>query len=157
MEYQLINLTQHNLTSDQINDFKGDIVKLNDKGNDLLKSLLTFTSLPSSEEITNRAKKLARLAEGGDVTHALIGGAPYLMGPLEKELVAVGITPLYSYSERVSVETTNSDGEVVKTNVFKHVGFVGDAPTTHRSVSICHHCNDEYVYVVDGKLECGHN
>lgn len=38
--------------------------------------------------------------------------------------LAIGVKPLYSFTERASVESTNEAGEVVKTNVFKHVGFV---------------------------------
>ena len=54
----------------------------------------------------------------------MIGGAPYLMSALENALMAVGIKPLYSFSERVSMEETIADGTVRKTNVFRHVGFV---------------------------------
>lgn len=73
-----------------------------------------------------------RLADAGLVQplfslihpRAMIGGAPYLMAPLEAELKKLGIEPVYAFSERVSEETVQADGTVVKTNVFKHVGFV---------------------------------
>ena len=54
---------------------------------------------------------------------AMIGGAPYLMAELEKALWNRGIEPVYSFSERKSVET-EKDGVVTKVNVFEHVGFV---------------------------------
>jgi hypothetical protein len=55
---------------------------------------------------------------------AMIGGAPYLMAPLEEALRAADVVPMYAYSERVSKESASADGTVVKTNIFKHVGFV---------------------------------
>ena len=55
---------------------------------------------------------------------AMIGGAPYLMAELEKELWHLGIEPVYAFSRRESVETVGENGEVTKTAVFKHIGFV---------------------------------
>lgn len=55
---------------------------------------------------------------------AMIGGAPYLMGPLEAALKDRGIAPLYAFSERRSIEVKNEAGEVTKTAVFVHLGFV---------------------------------
>ena len=55
----------------------------------------------------------------------MIGGAGYFMRPLEEALREKGIKPLYSFSERKSVEKTNPDGTVTKVNVFEHVGWVG--------------------------------
>ena len=53
----------------------------------------------------------------------MVGGAPYLMGPLENALKKDGFIPLYAYSERVGVETNNADGTVSKRFEFKHLGF----------------------------------
>ena len=55
---------------------------------------------------------------------AMIGGAPYLMAELEKELWHLGIEPVYAFTRRESVETVGENGEVTKTAVFKHAGFV---------------------------------
>ena len=54
----------------------------------------------------------------------MIGGAPFFMSALERALLDVGITPLYAFSIRESVEKAAEDGTVTKINVFKHVGFV---------------------------------
>ena len=54
----------------------------------------------------------------------MIGGAPYLMAELEKELWHRGIEPVYSFSTRQSVESTDAEGNVTKTSVFKHIGFI---------------------------------
>ena len=55
---------------------------------------------------------------------AMIGGAPFLMGPLERALISRGIFPAYAFSRREVVEKATADGEVTKTAVFRHEGFV---------------------------------
>ena len=89
-----------------------------------VQDLLTFHSLPSKEEVADRANRLALLAVREGATSALLGGAPYLMSVLERALKTAGVTPVYSFTERMSEETTAADGSVTKTNVFKHVGWV---------------------------------
>ena len=54
----------------------------------------------------------------------MIGGAPFLMSPLESALLNNGIEPVYAFSTRESVEKKLPDGSVQKTNIFKHKGFV---------------------------------
>lgn len=121
---EIINLTQHQASADQIAEGVFDV-----DANELpkLKALLTFASLPTVDEIQHRAQEITLLARLHFVEHAMIGGAGYLMSALEAELRKSGITPLHAFSERVSVEHTNDQGEVVKTNVFKHVGFIRTA------------------------------
>jgi len=118
----ILNLTQHAATAEQIAAGVGD---LNPHHGEIqqLKNLLTFDSLPSAETVYERAYAIAALAQSYFVDVAMIGGAPYLMGALERALNKVGIKPVYAFSERVSVEKIVS-GVVVKTNEFKHVGFV---------------------------------
>ena len=118
----ILNLTQHAATAEQIAQGVGD---LNPHHGEIqqLKNLLTFDSLPSAETVYERAYTIAALAQSYFVDVAMIGGAPYLMGALERALNKVGIKPLYAFSERVSVEKI-VDGVVVKTNEFKHIGFV---------------------------------
>ena len=122
-----INLTQHELTPEQ-REFI-DIECHTDRQK--VKDLLTFTKLPTKEEIYYRALDLAAIVENivdqdehVDLFLVLIGGAPYLMKPLIEELKKIGVTPVFSYTDRVSVETMQPDGSVVKTQVFKHLGFV---------------------------------
>lgn len=55
---------------------------------------------------------------------AMIGGAPFLMAPLEGALRTRGVIPLYAFSVRESVEEALPDGSVRKTQVFRHAGFV---------------------------------
>lgn len=112
----ILNLTQHLGTPDQ------GVTEPAEKG--AVKALLDFTSLPSRGEIEDRAAKLAAIAVEAGADSAMIGGAPYLMGPLEVALRVAGVRPLYAFSVRESVETTGADGKVTKTATFRHAGWV---------------------------------
>ena len=107
------NLTQHPPTAGQdgVNAVEPAAV-----------ALLNFATPPSVEEINERAVALAALAVGFE--SAMVGGAPYLMGPLVAALKAVGVQPLFSFTERRSIEETQPDGSVRKTSVFSHVAWV---------------------------------
>jgi hypothetical protein len=118
----VVNLTQHAATPEQVSagviDLKGDDAVA-------LKEHLTFKELPSHEEIVAAAIAIAQLADHVGAKTAMIGGAPFLMGPLEHSLRARGITPVFAFSKRESVDEPLPDGGVRKTAVFKHAGFVG--------------------------------
>jgi hypothetical protein len=58
------------------------------------------------------------------ITRVMLGGAPYLMGALEKAVRECGFTPVYAFSQRESEEITQPDGSVRKVQVFRHCGFV---------------------------------
>lgn len=116
----IINLTQHEMTSEQLVGFEQ--VGLDYR--DMIKGFITFDTLPTREHITICADTLARIAHGCKATHAMIGGAPYLMGPLENALKAHGIQPLCAFSQRESVEKKLDDGTIQKVSVFKHAGWV---------------------------------
>lgn len=122
----LVNLTQHELTNSQRDSFPGLILDLGQMTTSNLSDALTFKTPPTLEEIEERAQNLAVRALLSGASHALIGGAPYLMGALEIELKKAGVIPIYSFSERKSVEQTSPEGVVTKTNVFEHVAWVGD-------------------------------
>ena len=117
----IINLTQHSATTEQK---ELGVVELNANAKADVKALLTFAKVPSKHELGIRAKFITNLARSSGCTSALIGGAPYFMSALERELKDAGITPVYSFSVRKSEETTQPDGSVIKTNIFRHGGFV---------------------------------
>lgn len=116
---KIVNLTQHLATKDQISD--GVIEPFNKEA---VQEALTFELLPTLETINERAITLARIAIDSGCKKAMIGGAPYLMSVLERVLLDKDIIPVYSFTVRQSVEIHDNDGNVKKTNVFKHVGFV---------------------------------
>jgi len=61
----------------------------------------------------------------------MVGGAPFLMATLERELRRFGITPLYAFSRRDVIETTEG-GVTVKTSLFRHLGFIEPIDWWHR-------------------------
>ena len=121
----ILNLTQHPATPEQI---EAGVVDLPDSVRPALIGWLTFSQLPSREEIEDRAEALALLAdsllpEEGNPA-AMIGGAPYLMAALEAALRNQRIRPLYAFSRRESAEQVLPDGTVRKTSIFRHAGFI---------------------------------
>jgi hypothetical protein len=135
----ILNLTQHPAGPDQV---AVGVVNLTGARLTFLRECLTFDSLPTPGGIENAANEIADTAasamdgrtpdqeeEGVDLfvapgSQAMIGGAPYLMAPLERALREWGIEPLYAFSVRETEEQTQPDGSVRKTNVFRHAGFV---------------------------------
>lgn len=118
VEGKVINLTQHAATAEQV---AAGVVEPADKAR--VQELLTFAGLPDMVELVGRAKALAAVASEAGVEFAMVGGAPYLMAPLEWALRRKGITPLYAFSVRESVEQAMPDGTVKKVAVFRHLGF----------------------------------
>jgi hypothetical protein len=128
----ILNLTQHNATDEQ----KAQLVVEPRMTKEKIKKLLTFEEIPTKEEIESRATKLAEIAVSeasmyaGEtdnvvwVTRVMLGGAPYLMGALEKAVRECGFTPVYAFSKRESEEIPQPDGSVRKVQVFRHIGFV---------------------------------
>jgi len=118
----VLNLTQHKASADQV---QAGVFDPTGEDAEKMRGLLTFQDLPMKGNIEEKAEELADLAlrVAGRRKKVMIGGAPYLMSPLERELKARGLTPVYAFSQRVS-EEKEVDGEVVKTQIFKHLGFV---------------------------------
>ena len=127
----IINLTQHQATPEQT---AAGVIDLPAELRAELQKLLTFEELPSREVLFERAIAIMRIAKTLAVgamsadpqadVRAMIGGAPYFMGQLERSLINEGITPIYAFSRRESVEEVQADGSVRKVNVFRHIGFV---------------------------------
>ena len=116
----ILNLTQHAATPEQL---EAGVIDLMQHDLASLKALLNFVGLPTADEIYERAYAIAALAENLFAETVMVGGAPFLMPVLQKALQMRGITVLYAFSERVSIEKI-VNGVVVKTNEFKHSGFV---------------------------------
>lgn len=122
---RVLNLTQHPATTEQLAD---GVFDLHPQHQTKLKQLLTFDDLPTAEEVAVDAEAAADLA--ADVAAVsgcrlvMIGGAPFMMAPLERELKKRGLVPVYAFSRRESVEERLPDGSVRKTAVFRHEGFV---------------------------------
>jgi hypothetical protein len=117
---RIINLTQHTATAEQA---AAGVVEPLDTA--AVHRMLTFETCPDRDAIRGRAEALAVVARESGAKAALVGGAPYLMGPLEAALRAVGIRPLYAFSQRAGVvEERQPDGSVRKVQVFRHAGWI---------------------------------
>ena len=120
---EILNLTQHSPTVEQI---KAGVVEPSPATKLAIKQFMTFSELPTADVIKARAKTLAEIA--WNITEfnqkVMIGGAPYLMAPLEEEIMKRHRIPVYAFSRRVVQEFHRSDGTVEKKMVFKFEGFV---------------------------------
>ena len=146
----ILNLTQHPASAEQK---EAGVIDLTPDFQRKLKELLTFEQLPTCEKIKYRVSGICELVvdfclhpnspikdevrnlildKDGEVDEVefkkldlkfMIGGAPFLMGPLESELSYMGKV-YYAFSKRVVEETTGPDGSVVKKTIFRHEGFV---------------------------------
>ena len=117
----ILNLTQHAATPDQV---AAGVVEPRDKP--AVCRLLTFDILPTREAVAATALALAAVVADHDLSGVMVGGAPYLMAPLQRAIEALGrvITVLYAYSQRVISEAVQPDGSVRKTQTFRHAGWV---------------------------------
>ena len=123
----IINCTQHIPSAEQC---KAGVGNISGKGWGRIKELLTFESIPSAQEMKNRASEIGKILADWNAFQdeyntnyacdkVMIGGAPFFMGYLEKELFSRNFQPVYAFSKRESVEV---DG--VKKSVFRHLGFI---------------------------------
>lgn len=116
----ILNLTQHQATEEQRT---AGVVDLPAEFLPHLRDALTFHALPQPENVAYRARLVVKIAHeaaqamGATLTQAMIGGAGYLMGPLERDLAAADIEPLHAFARREVVETAGLDGAAVKTGI----------------------------------------
>ena len=113
----MINLTQHQATTDQL---AVGVVDLTGQQLALVKTLLTFDEISTESEMKERAYQIAEIARKHGVA-AMIGGAPFFMSYLERALHKAGVTPFYAFSKRCVIKDEDGVKERV---VFKHEGFV---------------------------------
>lgn len=117
----MLNLTQHVATAEQL---KAGVVEPTPEVKKEIQTLLTFNTLEETQEVKERAYKLALIAKQHGVERTMIGGAPFLMPELEAMLAMADISAHYAFSQRVVEEVSKEDGTVEKKVVFKHMGFV---------------------------------
>lgn len=120
----IVNLTQHKATPEQQ---AAGVVDLEGEELEYLVRCLTFDDIPNRAKIRACAFNIAQnifWAKFEGARAAMIGGAPWLMGPLAAALKARGIKALFAFSVREAIEQTMPDGSVRKTAVFRHKGFV---------------------------------
>jgi hypothetical protein len=111
------NLTQHVGTKDQ------HVIEPRENEKMKIAGWLNFFDKPSKAELERRAENIAELCQENYWHIVMIGGAPFFMAYLERALEEKGVKYLYAFSLRESVEK-EVNGKVVKTNVFKHSGWI---------------------------------
>lgn len=146
----MINLTQWPASAQQISE---GVIEPSSEDKAEIKGLLNFPSMPTRDEIDDRASRIAEIAERYGEDSAMIGGAPFLITPLENALSERGVVPMHAYTERIFnsvVETAckavgvqpvyaytappvskvvnNPDGSVTTTKVFEFKGFIEAVP-----------------------------
>lgn len=126
---RIINLTQHPFSQDQLNEFAFAGITADNiiDTNDTLKAIITFTGEIDVAVIQEKANQLSQyIAQyvGDKPCLAMVGGAPFFQMAVNFACMDNGVLPLAAYSERMSVESVQSDGSIVKQNVFKHKGFI---------------------------------
>jgi hypothetical protein len=115
------NFTQHPATPDQAAQGVQDLC---DADRTEVAAHLTFNDIPTVVDQQARAALLVAIARKVHATTVMLGGAPFFMGTLERAFLRAGIRPVYAFSRRETSEYQDGSSNVIKTNVFKHVGFV---------------------------------
>ena len=137
---KILNLTQHVATPEQI---EAGVYEPSKEYKDAIIGHLSFNVMPSWQELEKQADALAQITmyltseqlgstddDGMPIfepvigARVMIGGAGFFLGVLERKLKEYGLQPVHAFSQRVSVDTHNSDGTVTKTSTFKHIGFI---------------------------------
>jgi hypothetical protein len=116
----IINLTQHPASAEQMAE---GVIDPQNRGEVI--ALITFNSFEETEpqKMHERAEKLTRIAKNSGADAAMIGGALYFQSTLENALLAEGIQPCYAFSLRVTEEEILPNGDIKKTQIFKHGGL----------------------------------
>lgn len=118
---RIINLTQHPATPEQK---EAGVLDLEGESLLMLQELLTFNDIPTEKELMLQSSQIALIAKSRLANKAMIGGAPFFMVFMHMALLREGITPVYAFSRRESIEEIQPDGTVKKLSIFKHIGFV---------------------------------
>lgn len=84
----IVNLTQHIATQDQ-----EDEGVFEPENKQVVQDLITFTSLPTKEDMIDRAKKLAEIALQSKANFAMVGGAAYFVPTLEMSFEPLVLSP----------------------------------------------------------------
>lgn len=113
------NVSQHIASEAQIED---GVVEPQNK--ERFTDLLTFTVLPSREEIWSRAEKIIMEVQEEGWTTIMVGCAQFFASELERAAERKNIKIVYSFSLRVSEEKVMPDGTVKKIGYFVHQGFI---------------------------------
>ena len=116
----------HTPTKEQINSLSemGELVFLKDVDASLQDRINNCSS--DRVELLKLADDINALRLQMDCTIVQLGGSPlflYIAGAMINGCMSKSVL-LFAHSERVSVDVPQEDGTVVKTSVFKHIGWI---------------------------------
>jgi len=117
---KILNLTNHKSTPKQK---AAGVIELKPYDDTLIRDCLIFEKIPTRKEMLRRIDFILEVVVKYNVNYAMIGGASYFMPLLEHSLMRMSILPVYTFSERKSIEKQENDGSVRKVTVFNHLGF----------------------------------
>jgi hypothetical protein len=127
MKTTMLWCSAHQPTQEQINELeeKGRLILLKEHSPKMMERI---SNCPNNrQEIKELISDFRDVLESFDAcTIVQLGGSPlflfmagsFIQGAMNKGNI------LFSHSERVSIDTPQPDGSVVKTSVFKHLGFI---------------------------------
>ena len=91
----ILNLTPSPATAEQA---AAGVIDPAGEAAENIRALLAFEEIPRPDEVRTRAERLADIARRYPFDYAMIGGeTPWLWAPLEIELLALGIQPLFAF------------------------------------------------------------
>lgn len=121
MEKKKVWCSAHTPTKEQLVELK-DFVFLKDINPGLFNRMIQSPSDPA--ELMELAFHLIRWAQENQITCLVQpAGSPaflFALGGMREDYLQV----LFAHSERVSVDTPQEDGSVLKTSVFKHIRWI---------------------------------
>jgi hypothetical protein len=118
---KILNLTQHPALPAQL---EAGVIDPPAEIKSEISKLLTFDEIPSRQEIGERATALVAIVVSLGYKVAMVGGAGYLMGPLEASLKAAGVSPVHTFTKRVITGEKIVNGKTEITREIKFAGFV---------------------------------
>lgn len=116
----------HTLTQDQISDAKESlgiesIITLSEDKEYLHKKMVAIPAQLPTWQVRVLAEDIVWRAIEAGASHFYIAGEPTLCYYAITEAIKSGLKVVQSTTERVSVESIQPDGSVLKTATFKHV------------------------------------
>lgn len=117
----MLVVMSHQLTKEQVDDFRGEIITLSELDATLARQCANIPPTADTSYIRVLAQKIMMPVLFEKCTHVAIMGEPTLVYHVVSACAQMDVIPLTSTTERISVDEVQPDGSVVKKSIFKHV------------------------------------
>jgi hypothetical protein len=126
MKTLLLWCSAHTPTQEQMTSLQemGELLFLKDVDASLQQGINNCSS--DRGELMSLASDINKLRLSLDCTIVQLGGSPmflYIAGAMMNGCMSKQVI-MFAHSERVSIDVPQEDGTVVKTSVFKHIGWI---------------------------------